>query len=334
MASERVYKPSPTQEVRVPFSEFVSRLVAGLDIPIEVSVNNGDWVKVHEPIEETIKTDSTKLDWLKKITLSKYFQPSTLRIEEISERLRPIYVNGALVGLAALSLELGDQNPVGGLSTVGGFLPSGYSGIGGQRNFYGYMEQLPNSAKREPGKLVAPDLVMQEWISDQLKLLAGRQLLPIQLFALTHHLCDLNFDPTPYVSVIFIKGQQASRLSVDEVFELMKSEPIAFFKFHMMNHVDSYVQQPAYENYSTFRPTANSSFLSLELDENVPKNPNSFIGCLYRRATTEGYRLNFETRQTNISSVGGAVQVVIVTLVRLQHAPVVSQPSADHTAKT
>jgi hypothetical protein len=97
----------------------------------------------------------------------------------------------------------------------------------------------------------------------------------------------------------------------------MKSEPIVLFKFHMMDHVDSYIQQLTYENYLTFKPTANGSFLSLELEGKIPKNPNSFIGCLHKRATKDRYLLNFEKRSTNISSIGGMAEIVIVTLEKL-----------------
>src|SRR3982074_854059 len=71
--------------------------------------------------------------------------------------------------------------------------------LGGEQNpnskpgaFQGSRPQFPNSAKREPGNPVAPNSVMHEWIDDQLKLLAEQSMSTPQLFALTHHLCDLD----------------------------------------------------------------------------------------------------------------------------------------------
>ena len=96
----------------------------------------------------------------------------------------------------------------------------------------------------------------------------------------------------------------------------MKLEPIAFFKFSMMNHVDFHVQQLSYENYLTFKATTASSFLSLELEGGLPKYPNSFIGCLYRRAQKDGYGLKFETIIAPIQSIGGHAQVFVVRLER------------------
>jgi hypothetical protein len=315
--SDWICQISATEELHVPFADFVCRLVSGLDVPVDVSVNNGEWVRVHEPIGEIVETEAAKSDWLKRITLSKYLPSVTPNLEEAAKRLRPIYVNGILVGLAALSLET-RMSTGGGLSTVGGFMSGGYSGIGGQPNFVGYMDRFPQSAKREPGGRVAPAPVLEEWITNQIKLLDARPLAPTEIFALTHHLCEFDFDPTPYVLVIFFKGQQALVLSLDQVFELMKSEPIAFFKFGMMNHIDAHVQLLSYENYLTFRPTDNSSFLSLEMDGTVPKNPNSFIGCLYRRVKRDGYFLKFEIRRSVVVSLGGAADVLIVTLEKLQ----------------
>ena len=315
--SERIYKPSPTQEVHVPFADFVCRLVLGLDVPVDVSVNNAEWVRVHEPIEKIIESEAAKTDWLKRITLSKHFPITTPALDEAAKRLQPMYVNGVLAGLAALRLGPTAMTE-GGLSTVGGFLSGGYSSIGGQRNFVGYMEQVPQNAKRDAGVRVAPAPVLERWIIDQLRLLEGRQLTPPEMFALTHHLCEFDFDPSPYMLVIFIKGQQALLLSLDQVFELMKSEPIAFFKFGMMNHIDAHVQLLSYENYLTFRPTDNSPFLSLELDGAVPKNPNSFIGCLHRRVKKDGYSLKFDMRPRVVASLGGAADLLIVTLEKLQ----------------
>lgn len=313
--SDWIYKLSTTRTLIVSFVDFVSRLVLGLDVPVDVSVNNADLIRVHEPISEIINSDEAKFEWLKKITYSKYLVPS-VDLEETSKRLRPLYLNGTPVGLAALNIKLGQQDlaTAGGLSSVGGFLPSGYSNLNGQQTYFGYFEQLPNSAKRDAGTRVVPRAVLDEWINNQVELLAEQKFQPAERFALTNHLCDFDFDPTPYLLVVFFKGNQAFVLSLDQLFELMKSEPIAIFKFGIMNHVDIYVQQSTYENYMTLRPTGNSSFLSLELDGGVPKNPNSFIGCLHRRALKENSSLRFEVIPTTVRSLTGSTEVVIVTL--------------------
>ncbi|MBR1245320.1 ATP-binding protein [Bradyrhizobium sp. AUGA SZCCT0169] len=313
--SEWIFKRSPKQELHVPFVDFVSRLVLGLDIPVDVSVNNGDWIRAHEPVEEIVKSDDAKFNWLNNVTLAKYLPAAGFDAEEVSKRLRPLYVDGALVGLAALSLELTNAPFLtGGLAAVGGFLAGGYKNPNGQQSYIGYLDQFPNSAKREPGIRVAPQSILHQWIVDQLELLGKRADEPSRRLALTNHLCDFDFDPTPYMLALFFKGQQRFTLSIDQIFEFLKSEPIALFKWGIMDHVDMYVQQNAYENYMTFRPVGNSPFLSLELEGSVPKNPNSFIGCLYRYASRGGRSLKFETRPTTIHSISGSTDVVIVTL--------------------
>jgi hypothetical protein len=215
-----------------------------------------------------------------------------------------------------LGIEPQNSAPLGGISTVGGFIPGGYGGLGGQQNFYGYMDQLSNSAKRDAGKRTAPKSVLERWVTEQLKLLEGRQMSPLERFTLSYNLCDFEYDPTPYILALFFKGPQVLMLSIDQVFELMKLEPIVFFKLSMMEHVDLYVQQNSYENYVTFKQTGNSSFLSLEHRDGVPKNLNSFIGCLYRRAVKDGYRLGFEMRPTAIASFAGVgrTQILVVSL--------------------
>lgn len=316
--SERILNANPTKptaKVSVRFSDFVSRLVTGLDVPVEVSVNGGDWIEVHDSIQEIVKGETSKLEWLKKTTLTEYFQHQTpIEFNDVMKRLRPIYVDEKLVGLAALRTDLGDFPLVGGILTVGGFWPGAYRGVGVQRSFFGFMEQFPNSAKREPGKRIAPQHVLDRWLSEQLQLLKGKTLEPPALFALTGYLSDFEFDPTPYVLTLFFKGPQAMMLTLEQVFEAMKAEPIALFKFSIMNHVDFHVQQLSYENFLTFRPTSASSFLSLELEGDVPKHPCSFIGCLYRRAQKDAYRLKFETVIAPIRSLTGQVEVFIVRL--------------------
>jgi len=314
--SVRVIKISNTDEFEVPFTDFVSRLTTGLDVPVEVRINNDDWVAVHEPIKDIVNSELAKANWLEKITLSKHISPDSPQLGLAAKRLRPIVVDGAIAGLAALSVEIGDANAnrLGGVYTVGGFLPAGYAGTGGQGTFYGYMEQFSGSAKREPGKPVAPPSVINDWVNEQLRLLSERQLTIPELLGLTNNLSTLNCDPSPYLHAVFFKGQQALVLTLDQIVQVMKSEPVAFFKFRMMNHVDSYVQQPAYQHYLTFKPVTNSPFLSLELEGAVPKNPNSLIGCLHRSATKDGFKLRLETLPTTIPSIGGPAEIVLATL--------------------
>jgi hypothetical protein len=145
-----------------------------------------------------------------------------------------------------------------------------------------------------------------------------RHLGPAERLTLAYSLCELEFDPSPYLMVLMFKKSQseAVMVSLDEAFELLKNAPIALFKFNMMNHVDLYVREMSYENYLTFRPIMNGPFLSLDVDGGIPKDANSFIGCLYRRAAKDGYRLVYETKPTNIPSINGLAHVFIVSAVR------------------
>ncbi|MEK9279882.1 ATP-binding protein [Bradyrhizobium sp. ISRA442] len=315
--SEWVYKLNHDQELRVPFDAFVARITAAVDVPIEVSVNGSAWTVAHNPIEEVIAGSyETKLEWLKKITLFAHLPSDLAALEDAARRLQPIYSNGTLVGFAALRLELGEAAPNGGMGTVGGFFPAGYRGVGGVKSYYGYMAQLPNSAKRDAGKRLASNTDLTVWAEGQLKLLAAR-IGPTECLSLSYHLSEFNVDPSPYVTVVLFKGTAPLIVSLDQAFELLKSEPIAFFKFNMMDHVDSYVQELSFDNYLTFKPLMHGVFLSLIVEDGVPKNPNSFIGCLHRRAARDGCRLIFETKHTTVPTIGGPAHIFIVSLAPL-----------------
>ena len=207
--SEPIITASAALKLRPRFADFVSRLVAGLDVPVDICVNGDVWIRVHDSIDEIEKSDVSKLEWLKKIVFSEYLpQYVPPQLEETARRLRPIYFEGVLVGLAALRIELGDVLAMGGLSTVGGFWPAGYRSLGVNRAFFGFMEQFSNSAKRDPGKRVAPKEVFNRWVAEQLELLQGRQWEASELFALSGYLPDLEYDPTPYILALFFRGQQ------------------------------------------------------------------------------------------------------------------------------
>jgi hypothetical protein len=316
--STHIFERPPKGELKVPIEEFIARLVCGLDVAIELRVNNTDWKRVHTPIEQIIANETAKLDWLRSITVSKHFDQSIQRlVVDGANRLRPIFSEGRLTGLAALNLNLQSQAPtICGLHSIGGLLSGGYNGIGGNRQYLGFMDQQSKSAKREPGSRVASEEELDKWVQDQLKLLQGRTITIPELFALTHHLCELNFDPSPFILALFFKGAQPTPilLTLEQVFERMKTEPIAFFKFNMMDHMEIHIAQNSYDNYLTFKATDNSSFLSLELDGSVPKHSNSFIGCIYRRAKKDGYSLKFELHANVARSLVGAADVLIMSL--------------------
>jgi hypothetical protein len=80
-----------------------------------------------------------------------------------------------------------------------------------------------------------------------------------------------------------------------------------------MDHVEPYHSEVSYQDYPTLRPVRNSQFLSLKIDNGIPVDETSFIGCLYRHASNLGHKIIFEERKNVAQASFGPLHAVLIT---------------------
>jgi hypothetical protein len=128
----------------------------------------------------------------------------------------------------------------------------------------------------------------------------------------TLSLCDLKIDPSDILTVIMSIGGNYIFCTLDGLFDLSKSTGIAVIESSFLNHIDTWNSVQQFESFPTFRPMANSHFLSIERDGSIPRHPNTLVGCLHRYAKGKGYSLYFEQRPNVATSQFGPVHAVII----------------------
>jgi hypothetical protein len=289
---------------KVPFEDYLSALCAGLDVPVFYQNINGNETKIHENISIP-EFDLAK--WLTTISFVK-FQPNPKPIKEyISKnisRLKPIYENGIIVGIAAISTkEDNRKQDFLSISTVGGLAVSVH--YRDSNNFIGYLDYTPKSAKRETGQLSASEKSLEIWARDQLNELTRLSLSPIERYFASSSLCYFKVDPREFAQILVVFNGQVLFLSFDQLAELSLNTGIAFLKSGLGDgeHMETHHNIQQLEGYILVRPLSNSFFLSLKRKEDVPENNFSILDCLYRSIIKKGYTpfLN------EISSVGANV---------------------------
>ncbi|WP_051379596.1 HD domain-containing protein [Bradyrhizobium murdochi] len=296
--------------------DYIAVLSAGLDVSIHLQVDDGNMVEIHRPISKII-AENDYASWLQQIALTSY-RPTDLaaKVESDAFRLRPLRSRGQIVGLAAIDLSPNihgfNVRSVGGLATsVSGRGATGY---------VGFIDYSPGSAKREGRVIVAADADLKEWGSEQFQLLDTASIDPISWCIATCGFSDLGIDPTPRLHALFVATNGAMVLQLSDIFTKLQSAPLALLKAGMMNHLDSYVERAAFEEYLTFVPIKNSRFLSLEgllpPIEGHPAAPYefSFVECLRTYCEQKGRKLVYELRKNVRQSVLGPADAVILSL--------------------
>jgi hypothetical protein len=297
-------------DILVDIPDYLAALVPGLDVEVELQLDDGEPLVIHRPISETIE-EARFSEWLSAISFLKYRSaPSANSLTQISSRLRPIESKGSLAGLAALTAQEELGLNLRGVTTIGG-LATNFN-LRTERGFVGFMEVEANSAKRDGNQLIAEQSDVAKWAQEQIDILKAQQLDTLGWCYVTLNLTRLDLDPTNVLHAMFLRGRAVHILNLQQIMEAMENEPIALFKSNFADVIDSHIGARPHEGNLTFVSLANSKFLSLKMQNGVSEDHNSLIGCLERRAREHGKALAYEQKKNVARSLLGAIDVLLV----------------------
>lgn len=295
------------ENIEVSTADYISSLCAALDVSVHLSINGMHSTEIHKDIQD--ETDLST--WLKRLSFSKYQAPEVSSyIESHVHRLRPIVDNGQWHGLAAISISLTDEQNFLGLTSVDGLNRSIHHRSG--KDYMGYINHLPQSAKREGAGYSASDEVVKSWALEQLEILKKEGMTDFEKCLLAHNLCHFGVDPIDIGHVYIIKNNKHHIVSFNQLADMSQEEDIVFVKSDHMEHVDSYSQINSLLGKVLIKPLRNSKFLSLKMEGSEPENNNSILDCLYREIIKSGYTPRITIEKNIGQSVLGVNDGLIV----------------------
>jgi hypothetical protein len=282
-----------------------------LDVAVDLIDRDGVVHEVHRPLAE-LNTPGKRLGWLRKIAGLDEGSSQDVALLEHASRLTPINDGDRVVGMAALSTAVfqGARSPAT-ISTVGG-LASMISQSDFSR-FVGAIDYEPSSAKRDPSSFpTGRQQSIDNWANEQKKLLPDQRSNALAWCHATCSLSDLKCDPIEVATFIIRREDQFIVLSLDEMVNLANFNGVAFYKSHIMDHIDVNHNLGAFSGMSTFWPVRNSNLLSLERDGNGQFINTSAMSCILRRAKERGIMLDLTRSPETPQAFFGPIEVLIL----------------------
>jgi hypothetical protein len=267
----------------LPLDRCLSILCAGLDVTVELMDNSESFVVVHRPLSE-LDTLDKRIDWLAGIMAPQKRNSKDRELEAIAKRLRPVMKDGKTMGLSALSIaQPSAQHGFGTVMTVGGLAAN--ISPGDLSRFIGAMDFEPNSARRDPTSQVsAGSSALAVWAAEQKLLLPDRDTNPIAWCVATTSLADLQIDPIEVATFLVNLRDKLLVINLDSAIDMICAEGLAFYQSPSMRHTEMHHGLGSFNGMPTFWPIVNSSFISLERDEEGKPPITSILSCLERHA--------------------------------------------------
>ncbi|MBY7735207.1 ATP-binding protein [Francisella philomiragia] len=295
------------ENIEVSIEEYISSICAALDVSVSFSVDDSSGKEIHKDIKE----EKDYSHWLHRISYSRH-QPQHVAeyIKSNVHRLQPIIEDDQWYGLAAISISFSTEQDFLSLKSVGGLSSSIH--CRSSEYYMGYIDYLPQSAKREGKGYSASDKAIKTWVSKQVEMLEKAGIKPFDKCILAYSLCYFWVDPIDIAYVCVIRNNKFDFLSFKELADLSLEEDIIFVKTDFMEHIDSHSQINSIPGKTLIKPLRNSNFLSLKMEEGKPENNNSILDCLYREIIKLGYVPSITIEKNIGSSLFGVNDGLIV----------------------
>ena len=267
----------------VPFMSYVAALVSGIDSPISVEMDDA-LADVHKGFPPR-PTD--RADWLRTLAYvsAGVNRAAAALVDEVTPRLREIRDGNICHGLAAI--RVGQAGPCDFLSakSVGGFAVHDVSA-----SFVGLIHHLPDSAKREPGKIAAPKTAVDVWLLEQVGLLHGR-LSPVESVLASYSLCDFDYDPIDVlqgIRVITTNGKLFWHLR--DLSAMLRAGNRLGFRVadYGTPRLEVHGEQHSINGFATCYVFKNGKFNAAETSATGPTQPTSLVGVIHRVLVAHG----------------------------------------------
>ena len=199
--------------------------------------------------------------------------------------------------LAALRIEYTAPHDFLTAKAVGGFVTHDPQGA-----FVGLIDHLPNSAKREPGKIAAPKQAMDSWLSEQVSLLP-RNLSQRQNILACYSLCHFDYDPIDVlIGILVIMPNGSAFWRLTDLSALLRGGNRLAFRvasYGDARHLERHGEQHTISGVATCYVLSGGEFNSAEISQNVPAKPNSLLGIIHRTLINQGPSPNGPSIQTS-----------------------------------
>ncbi|PWQ95558.1 HD domain-containing protein [Leucothrix arctica] len=295
------------ENIKVDMPTYISAICAGLDVSIILSEEGKKEQEVHH--EKIDQGNST--EWLKRISFSDYQDPKiSSYIESNAHRLRPVIENNQLHGIAALSTCVGNGANFLSLTTVGG-LATSIHGRGGD-SFIGYLDYLPQSARRDGQLYSASEEAMAEWAEKQNSLIDYSSLSEMEKYSVASNLCNFGVDPFDVAMILVAYDKERFFVNFSQLAKLAFKQPIAILKSTLFDGFETHHNQDFIDGCILITPISNGKFFSLKMQDEEPKDNRSILGCLCRAIQNNGCIPIIEENETTIRSIMGPIKMLTI----------------------
>ena len=269
----------------VTFRDYVAAIVSGVGIRVFVELD-GEAVLVHGGFPP--KTEDRE-DWLKTLSYVSCGVNANAHgiMADHVNRLREIRDGDNCYGLAAISSSSSSGADFLSAKAVGGLVsPHDRHGA----SFVGLIDHLPRNAKREAGEIRAPKESIKVWLEQQVNLLKGENLNPIQSIAASYSLCEFDYDPIELLHrILVLNDNKYEYWILDQIpMFLDNGSRLGFRVSSLGSHLENYGQQHSLAGISTCVVLRGGKFNDVGLENGIPKNPKSLIGVIHRKLTEKG----------------------------------------------
>ena len=268
----------------VSFNHYLAALVSGVDVSISVDTD-GVEAQVHNGFPPA---PDHRAQWIRSLSYvpAGVNAPAHQLADSVSSRLSEIRDGETCYGLAALRIEYTAPHDFLTAKAVGGFVTHDSQGA-----FVGLIDHLPNSAKREPGKISAPKQAMDSWLSEQVSLLP-KSFSPTQNILACYSLCHFDCDPIDVlVGILVIAPNAVAFWRLAELSALLRGGNRLAFRvasYGDARHLERHGEQHTVPGVSTCYVVSGGEFNSAEISQNVPEKPNSLVGIIHRTLIDQG----------------------------------------------
>lgn len=297
----------------VPFKEILANIAVGLDVDVYYKELGNSLGKIHTNI---YSENFDQRQWLIDATFARHHEGERYvkYIDSNYKRLRYIYHNGQIVGLAALNTLYQRHFSYMSIRTVGGL--STFSSDSGMGLYMGYISTEPDTAKRD-GKFDTK--ILNEWVIEQYNILFQQGLTDSDKLWLPYNLCNFNIDMCDILKVYFANKSDTFFTDLKSLLSLIAKGANVVFAISPYgddDRIDTYTDRERSikmlnDNEYLFIPCTNSSFLNTKVNNDCCFN---IISCIIAVATNMGLKIQFNLIDNKThSGIGGKYKGLVLS---------------------
>ena len=275
------------KDIYVSFDAYVAALVSGIDVPISVEMDD-ERTQIHDGFPPK---PTNQAEWLRNLSYATTGanDPAGGLIAPITNRLRGICDGTTCYGFAAIRTTHAGRCDFLSAKSIGGITARDHFHSNGA--FFGIIDYLPRSAKRDPGEIAAPRSTVKSWLSEQVAILKGRLTPRDSIFA-SYSLCDFDYDPIEVLQAILVITSAGEALwPLSNLSGLLSKGNRLGFRVSSASgtqSLDTWSEQHPIDDISTCLVIETGKFNDAEMSPTGPTKLNTLVGIVHRTLVAQG----------------------------------------------